>query len=282
MAQRWKFAVACAVVLAPLTAARAQSAPAASPLTIFITAQDASPLTSAGLRVTVDKKPVQVVSVRSAKADKLVFVLLVDTSTSQAPYAGAIRQTANRIFQQLSSRGEVGYFGTFTDSLHLSNAPTSAGRVQKVLDGTQFFGGTSLYDAVAESARQLTTQAHPDSSRRVIIVLSDGSDDHSDLTLEKLLDAVEPEEIPIVSLVTPKSERMGRRALKLMSSLTGGEAIEPKDVQAGVAPLLDALDHQWELTIAAPPGPSGKLYPLSVATKQKHVHISAPEHITLP
>lgn len=290
MLRHWKAAASCFFLLSSLIGAGAQSSPAPSahPLTIFITAStaDNSPLDPAALRVTLDGKPAQVLSLHTAKNDKLLFVLLVDVSTSQAPYADAVRHAATRIFQQISSQGGVGYLGTFTGSLRLSNGPILAsGVVPKALDSTQFFGPSSIYDAVAASSRLLRRQAQPDFPRRAIILITDGDDDASDRTLEKLLDAVEPEGTPIFSLATPHSNGYGgygRRALKLMSSLTGGVAIAPRNLDAGVAPLLSALDQQWQLTIAAPADQSGKPGTLSVKTRQKHVHISAPAQVEIP
>lgn len=281
MAPRWKFVLIC-VLSACCIPGRAQTAPAAPPLTIFFTAQNGAALTPDSIRVTVDKKPAQILSLRSAKNDKLLFALLVDASGSQLPYADAIQRAASQIFQQLSAQGGVGYLGTFTDKLRLSNAPVAASTVTKVLASTQFFGGTSLYDAVAECSRQLSSQPHPDSSRRAIIVLSDGTDDDSDLSLEKLLDTIEPQGIPIFSVISPKGNRYGRRALQLMSSLTGGDAIAPPSVDAGVVPLLTALDQQWELTIAPPDLPRGDLYELSIKTTQKHVQLDAPDRVEIP
>lgn len=284
MAQRWKFAVACALLFAPIIHAQAQTTPA-SPLAILIAAStpEASPLTPDSLRVTVDKKPAQVLSLRSARADKLLFVLLIDFSGSQAPDADVIRHAATQIFEQLSSQGDVGYLGVFSDSLRLSNGPILAsGVVPRVLDRTQFSGGTSLYDAVAESGRQLSGREYAGFPRRAMIVLSDGEDDNSNLSLLGLLNTVEPEGVPIFSIITPKGGRMGRRALKLMSSLTGGEAVAPRTVDAGVAPLLAALEQQWELTIAPPAIPRGKLELLSVRSTQKQARIYAPDQVELP
>lgn len=279
-----KMAPACvlflALTLAGVTSGQTVSAGSAHPLTVLITVS--AELTPGDLRVFIDKQPAQVLSLRSAEPDKLLFVLLVDASTSQAPYADAICHAATRIFQDLSAQGGVGYFGTFTDSLRLYDPPQSATNVQKLLDRTPFFGGTSLYDAVAAASSQLATQPHPEFPRRAIILLSDGSDDHSQLTLEKLLNAVEPAGTPIFSLVTPKSDSHGKRALKLMSGLTGGEAILTDNLDAGVAPLLSALDRQWDLTVAAPAAQGSALHSLSVKTIQKHLHISAPDQITLP
>lgn len=288
MAHRWKFAVACAVVLAPLTAARAQSAPAASPLTIFFTAQDASPLTSADLRVTVDKKPVQVLSLRPAKSDKLLFALLIDASGSQMKDARPIRETATQIFQQLSSQGGVGYLGAFSDTFRFSKSPIAAQEVQRLLDGIQFRGGTSLYDAIATCAQQLGRQAHPDFPRRAIILITDGGDNQSHLTQKQAAEAAEREGIAVFSLDTSRGGVPTAQAkdanfeLNNMGRDTGGEVVIPRTVATAVTGLLDALEHQWELTIAAPALPSGKLYALSVKTIQKHVQITAPEHITLP
>lgn len=266
-------------------------APPASPLTIFLTvsAPDNSPLTANSLRVTVDKKPVQALSLRPAQSDKLLFVLLVDTSASQAPYADAIRKTATRIFQQLASEGGVGYLGTFADRLHLGNAPLPGSDIPGALANIQFSGGTALYESIATCSRVLSRQAQPDSPRRVILVITDGNDNRSHIASHQAQEAAESEGIAIFSLNTSGRDDArtieqadDQQNLNEISRDTGGAMMRPLDVDAAVASLLLALHHQWELTIAAPAAHDGKLHPLTVHTSQKHVHLSAPVQIQLP
>lgn len=67
-----------------------------------------------------------------------------------------------------------------------------------------------------------------------------------------------------------------------MSQATGGQAISDGSFASDVPPLLNALDDQWELTIASPTVHDGKLHPLTVKDANKHVQISSPAHLELP
>lgn len=290
MARHWRFALACAFLCAFSIPVRAQTAPAAPPLTIFFIASTTNhaSFASGDLSVTVDKKPAQILSVRPAKTDKLLFALLIDVSGSQMKDARPIRETATQIFQQLSSRGDVGYLGTFNDSVHLSAAPMAAGDVARTLADTEFGKRTALFDAIGACALQLSRQAHPDFPRRVIIVITDGGDNNSHLTPEKAKAAVEREGIAVFSLgiidagAATVEEQAGPALLRVLSHATGGEVVTPRTVGEAVTGLLSALDQQWEITIAPPAVPRGKLYKLSVKTTPKRVQIVAPDHIEIP
>jgi Mg-chelatase subunit ChlD len=317
MLRRCKLALGCALVLALSLDCRAQApsaaAPNASPLTVFITAStpDHSPLVSSDLRVTIGRKPVQVLSLRPAPTHKLLFALLVDASGSEKADADAIRRAAVRIFQHLASQGGVGYLGTFGTRLHLSPAPVPAGDVAGSLAHAHFHGQTALYDSLVACSHQLSRRAHPDFPRRVIILISDGDDNASHTWGQKAIKAAEGEGISVFWLDTlgiqdqsslpidmvwggqPLEAVRSEEDLHQMAHDTGGEVIMPpprkccwvndgrSDLNTATASLLKALNQQWELTIAAPAGHDGQLHALEVRTSQKQVRIFAPAHLAL-
>lgn len=207
----------CMLLLFLVTRVRveAQIAPAATVAssTIFLTASGTrnSPLSPDTLTVSVDKKPAQILSVRPARSDKLLFALLIDRSTSQEPKGYAIRQVATQIFRELSSRGEPGYVGLFDVGLYMSHAPLSVSRAQEVLETMKFGGATSIYDSIAACSERLSREANPGYPRRVIILLADGDDNQSRLTIDKADDAAEREGIAIFSLDTSDRDNDGQR-----------------------------------------------------------------------
>lgn len=79
---------------------------------IFLTvsSKNSSPvsLTSSDLSVSVDKRPARVNELHSAKDDRLVFAVVVDTSKSEGPNADVIRNAVLQIFQSLAVNGNQG------------------------------------------------------------------------------------------------------------------------------------------------------------------------------
>ncbi|MGD0796784.1 MAG: vWA domain-containing protein [Acidobacteriaceae bacterium] len=186
MIRRWNLTLCSAslLCLAAHTQSNSTTTPptaGGAPLRIFatISTKSGSPpaLSPSALNATIDKLPAQIASVRPAKGDKLLFVLLVDVSKSQATKAQAIKDTAVGLFDGLSAGDSRGYLVFFDVSVVLSKRPLQTSKVQAALDQVKFGGGTAVYDGIAQSCAQiLSASQHPDSPRRVLIVLSDGDD----------------------------------------------------------------------------------------------------------
>jgi hypothetical protein len=96
---------------------------------VFVTAshKNGSPLTlsSSDLTLFVDKRPVRVVDIRSAKGDPLLFALLVDVSKSDGEEAKMIRELAVQIFRRLAVGSNRGYLVLFNDKAAMSQTPMS-------------------------------------------------------------------------------------------------------------------------------------------------------------
>ena len=107
----------CVVSRNPMVA---QEAPSPNrPLQIYITASgkdDSSPiLVLPKLNGAIDKQAAQLISVRSASADKMRFALLVDASNSETKQAASIRDAAVQLIQGLLEQGNEGYLLVFNE-----------------------------------------------------------------------------------------------------------------------------------------------------------------------
>jgi len=235
------------------------------------------------LSVTIDKRPVQLVSLRPAKDDKLLFVLLVDISTSQAPKAQSIKDAAVRIFDGLSTGGNQGYLVLMNQLVMPSKRPLQTSEVQATLDQIRFNGGTAVYDAIAQSCTNiLAASRNLDYPRRDLIVLSDGDDNYSHLTFLQAEEAAQREGIAIFSSAEFSSESKGEAVLKQASRDTGGRDVFVNKLPDGVAPLLAAIQDQWVLNITPAQAADQKLHSLSVKTSEKDLSIAEPSRIPLP
>ncbi|MGA9671409.1 MAG: VWA domain-containing protein [Terracidiphilus sp.] len=256
------------------------------PVLLFVTASGdkVSPdmLSPSNLNVYIDKQPTKVVSLRSAKEDKLLFAVLVDVSKSEAPRAELVKETAGQIFDALSKNGNLGYLVFFSHLVATSKAPLDTSTARLAIDRVKFGGGTALFDAIGETCRLLLKRStNPDAPRRVIVLLSDGGDNSSHITLKKAEEGAEEEGIAIFSLSDQTTDSIGEHNLKEVAQETGGDTITAKKRGEGVIPLIDAINGQWALTLSSSQGSDKNLHTLAIKGAEKNVRLSAPARIPL-
>jgi VWFA-related protein len=118
----------------------------------------------------------------------------------------------------------------FTDDLQTLRAALYYG---------QPVGQTALYDAIAYGLRHLDL-GHRD--KRTLIVVSDGGDNVSDLSLSELVHLVVASRATIytVGLFDPVNRDLNPGALRKLANISGGEYFEPKALDQ-VLPTLEKI-----------------------------------------
>jgi Ca-activated chloride channel family protein len=121
-------------------------------------------------------------------------------------------------------------------------------------------GRTALYEAIAAGQEYLAGGRY---ERKVLVVVSDGGDNVSDITFEQILNRTQASNIVIhtVGLVDPIEPDANPKRLKQLAQASGGVAFLPRDARQ-VADALErvALDIRSAYTIGyvpastAPPG----------------------------
>lgn len=97
-------------------------------------------------------------------------------------------------------------------------------------------GGTALWDAVDFGADKLANRPETQAVARVMVVISDGEDNSSSVTLKEVIAGVLRREVAVYTVSTrdDSSENeaaiLGGRALQTISQLTGGTAYRPGSV----------------------------------------------------
>jgi VWFA-related protein len=258
--------------------------PANSAIEVYLTAagkaDSAAILTPTELSATIDKQPAQVTSIRSAKDEKLLFALLIDRSTSRGSQAKSIKEAAMHLFQSLATGENQGYLVVFNEKVLFSNRALQLSEARETINGTQFGGGTALYDAIWTTCRDIISRTQkPDFTRRAIILITDGDDNVSHVKHTEVVEIAEKKGVAIFSLATPTLS--GERILSEISNSTGGKAIFDKNLEEGIAPLLTAIHNQWVLSLVPQQAPDQKLHSLTVKTTQRGVSLIAPEKILL-
>jgi Ca-activated chloride channel homolog len=109
------------------------------------------------------------------------IALLVDTSGSMKlpPKLELSSGVANLLLASLSEGADEAGLFTFDKVLHFAHPfTTEFGGLRSAIGSAPPFGSTSLYDAIAETAQQLSTRP----GRRALVVVTDGVDTSSRLT----------------------------------------------------------------------------------------------------
>jgi Ca-activated chloride channel homolog len=171
------------------------------------------------------------------QASPMTVALLVDVSGSMkiGPKLAFARSVLDQMAVELTDgRDEAGLF-TFDTALRVQQPFTMhPGSIGPHFDEVEPFGTTSLYDAIAETARIVSRRAP---LRRAVIVLTDGVDTSSQLTPAEVSALASSIDVPVYIVVTVPpidadkriphpEEQMPRQAdLHDLAQWTGGDLL---------------------------------------------------------
>jgi len=125
------------------------------------------------------------------------------------------------------------------------------------------YGQTSLYDAIAQTARRVAETPHGDRHRRAVVVFTDGVDTSSQMTPAQVSAIASAIDVPvyIVTVVAPidRSDDVDRHgapdtALRSLARLTGGDLFvtsAPAHESTAARQIVDELRHQYFLAFNA-------------------------------
>lgn len=97
-------------------------------------------------------------------------------------------------------------------------------------------GGTALWDAVSFASEKLVSRAETQPVARVLVVISDGEDNSSNITLKEAISKALQNEVAVYTVSTrditneEETALLGDQALKKISELTGGAEYTPGSV----------------------------------------------------
>lgn len=148
---------------------------------------------------------------------------------------------------------KVAIFSVSTDVVMQQPFTSNINELLLAIDRVDAKGATALYDAIAAAATALN--ARP--GRRVIVILSDGRDTISRVTLSEALKRVQEADAVVYAINTsgrPASANVrdlaGERALETLCNQTGGEVFFPEkleELDPVFARLADQLRTQYVL-----------------------------------
>jgi Ca-activated chloride channel homolog len=165
------------------------------------------------------------------------IALVVDNSGSMSKKRPSVNKSALDLVEASNPQDEA-FVVNFSDEAFIDQEFT--GSISKLREGLSHIesrGGTALYDAVVASADKLVADAKR--PKQVLVIITDGEDNASTLTLEQTIRRVQQLSGPVIYSIgllfgdeMSRSEvRHARRALEMLSTETGGIAFFPKSIE---------------------------------------------------
>ncbi|MGH9414749.1 MAG: VWA domain-containing protein [Terriglobales bacterium] len=203
--------------------------------------------------------------------------ILVDNSGSMVDSRPAVDRAAIN-FIKASNPGDQEFVVNFNDEYYLDAAFTNnIPKLQNALQHIESRGGTALYDATIASLDYMSNNARND--KHVLLIITDGDDDASRYTLEQTVHLLQSKNAPLIYSIgildhddTRSMKRSAERALKALSSATGGVAYFPKDLkQVNAITLAVAQEIRSQYTFAYHSNQTGAGFrKISITVKDKH------------
>src|SRR5262245_24375545 len=155
--------------------------------------------------------------------------IVIDNSGSMRLKRSAVNTAALNFVRSSNPQDEVFIVNFDTDAYLDADFTSSIPKLQEGLEKIVAKGGTALYDAVFAAATHLEKKAKLE--KRVLLLVTDGWDNASTLSLEQAVQSVQTENAPTiytVGILDEEGKKKGKRALKELAEQTGGVAFFPR------------------------------------------------------
>jgi tight adherence protein B len=227
---------------------------------------------------TLGGQPVQV-AVAPVQQEQRAALLVVDTSGSMGPKGiSAATDAARAYLRQAPPDVRVGLV-TFSDTPHLVVPPTRDRKaVSRALPGLAAKGETALYDGLALALKELGS-----TGSRSMILLSDGGDTSSTMSLSSALTAIGRSDIRM-EVVGFRTDESQNSVLSSVASHGGGRLLPAGDADAlgnAFRAAARALVGQVRLSLDAPSSLTGR-QPLIVRAVTGGTVVHARSTVALP
>ena len=225
-------------------------------------------LTKGNFKVFEDKTLQAVISLQHQDTPVSIG-LLVDNSGSMSNKRAAVAGAALDLVRASNPQDET-FVINFSDQAYLDQDFTSdLDKLQHGLAHLSMSGGTALYDTVVTAANKMEHSATR--PRKVLIVITDGDDNSSKLTLSDAIHRVQDMQGPIIYsiglLFGGDKSRHAKRDLEALSRETGGIAFFPgslKDVDFVAAEVARDIRNQYAIAYHSPQASVGGYHTVKV------------------
>lgn len=191
-------------------------------------------LDRSAFNVYEDGKPQQITSFRHEDIPVSIGIL-VDNSGSMREKRAAVNEAALNLVRSSNPEDEV-FIVNFSEEAYIDQTFTSDIKLlREALEKIESRGGTAMFDALVGAADELKRKGKLE--KKVLLVVTDGEDNASKQTLEQAIRHVQEQNGPTVYTIgifgtdeARGEKKRAERALKAISSRTGGVAFLPKSL----------------------------------------------------
>ncbi len=242
-----------------------------------------------------DQRPI--VEFHAAQDAPVRVALLFDISGSMrlSSKIERARQAARHVLGAMRLDGSAMDEGAvFTFDMNLQSLQPftgDAGAIENALDRVKPYGQTSLYDAIAQTARQVAETAPGDRHRRAVVVFTDGWDTSSEMTPAEVSSIASSIDVPVYVITIgsplnhpdeadadPEASGFREGKLRTLARWTGGELFvvsAPAHESIAARQIVDELRHQYVLGVSASAASRGGWHQLSVRVKNPDFTVRA-------
>jgi Ca-activated chloride channel family protein len=205
-------------------------------------------LTAADIEIRDDNQPPAGILVfRNEDQLPLRLGLIIDTSNSVKDRFSFEQAAASKFLETIiKDKDDLAFVLSVNNSVLLvqdftADQSLTTRAVGELAPG----GGTALWDAVAFAANKLAERPERQPVARILVVISDGEDNSSSVTLKQAIEEAQRGEVAVYTVSTrdnrheEQSALIGDHALKTLSELTGGTAFMPGSVNRLNGSLAD-------------------------------------------
>jgi VWFA-related protein len=159
--------------------------------------------------------------------------IIVDNSGSMTSKRARVAAAALEMVKQSNPDDEV-FIVNFNDDTHFDQPLTNdVKKLQAALARMEARGGTAMRDALSKSITYVKKNGKKD--KKVLVVITDGNDNSSDVTLDQLLRQSQNSEVLIYAIGLLNEEeaseaKSAKKALKALTEASGGLDYYPKSI----------------------------------------------------
>lgn len=201
--------------------------------------KSATNLTVKDIQVRDDNHPPHaIVDFRNESQLPLRLGLVIDTSNSVLDRFSFEQAAATKFLQAVATDQKDLSFviGVSSSVLLVQDFTGDQAHISHAINELAPGGGTALWNAVEFAANKLASHKEAQAVARAIVVISDGQDNSSDVSLKEAIAAAQQAEVAVYTVSTRDSTNeeagalLGEHALRALSELTGGAAFAPGSI----------------------------------------------------
>jgi Ca-activated chloride channel family protein len=206
---------------------------------------DAVPLAQQDFEILEDGIPQELANFARDSDQPIQLVVLMDTSLSVAQKLDFEKKAMLRFLERvMRPQDRAAIFSVSTDVTVLQEFTGQLSQLTQSAKQLRAQGATSLYDGIYLAAGYL----QPTTGRRIIIIVSDGSDTTSQKGLLAALERAQQADAMIYAVYTGNfgisqnlRDLAGERALETLTTETGGELLRPRATPGSQTAEVDDL-----------------------------------------